>query len=139
MIILDTNVISALVLPRPNQRVVDWLDRQPASTIWTTTVTVYELYRGIATMEEGRRRNELTAAVAEILGVGLHGRIMPFDMQAAHEAARLWAARCAMGRPVHVEDNQIAGIARLRGAAIATRDTADFSGCGVQLINPWND
>ncbi len=139
MIILDTNVMSALVLPRPEPRVVAWLNDQPANSVWTTVVTVYELHRGIAVMPEGRRRSQLAHHISNILAVAFRGRIALLDVLAAEEAARLWTLRRASGRPVDTEDNQIAGIARARGAAIATRDIADFGGCGVDLVNPWTD
>ena len=139
MIILDTNVISALMLPRPDLRIGDWLDRQPAGRIWTTSVTVYELRRGVAAMPEGRRKRDLAAQITQMFDGVLNGRVVQFDAEAAVYAARIWADRRAVGQQVHIEDNMIAGIVAAHSATLATRDWRDFAGCGIAVISPWSD
>ncbi len=137
MVILDTNVISALALPRPERRILDWLDRQKAQQVWTTAVTVFELWRGIARLPEGRRRQDLEGHIPRLLASLLDGRVLAFDEAAAQNSARIWALRLEAGRPIHAEDCQIAGIALAHDAVLATRDLRDFAGCGLRLIDPW--
>ena len=137
MIVLDTNVLSALMQRRPDPRVVDWLDRQPVADVWTTTVTLFEARYGIQLLPPGQRRDRLVAAFEEALAEELEGRVLAFDAPAAAAAAELAAARRAAGRPVDVRDTLIAGIARARRAAIATRNVRHFEGCGVEVVDPW--
>ena len=137
MIILDTNVISALMLSRPDLRVQDWLDRQQAGMIWTTSVTAYELRRGVGAMPEGRRKRDLAAQISRMFEGLLNGRVIQFDAEAAVYAARIWADRRSRGQHVHIEDNLIAGIVAAHRSTLATRDWRDFAGCGISVINPW--
>ena len=137
MIVLDTNVLSALMQRAPDPRVVDWLDRQPAPDVWTTTVTLFEARYGIRLLPPGQRRDRLVAAFEEALAEELEGRVLAFDAPAAAAAAELAAARRAAGRPVDVRDTLIAGIARARRAVIATRNVRHFEGCGVEVVDPW--
>jgi toxin FitB len=138
VILLDTNVVSALMQREPDGSVVAWLDRQPEDAVWTTTVTVFEVRFGIALLEDGGRRERLEAAFDAALTIDLGGRVLPFDPPAASAAASLAAERRVSGRPVDVRDTFIAGIARARRAAIATRNTRHFEGCGLTLIDPWS-
>lgn len=137
MIILDTNVLSALMGSEPDATVVEWLDRQPAESIWTTVVTVFEIRFGLALLAAGRRRQRLERAFDRALEEDLEGRVLPFDQTAATEAAAIAARRRRAGRPVEIRDVQIAGIAAARRAAIATRHTPHFEGVGPKVVNPW--
>ena len=138
MILLDTNVVSALMQREPDGRVVAWLDRQPADAVWTTTVTVFEVRFAIGLLEDCARRERLEAAFDAALTIDLGGRVLPFDAPAASAAASLAAERRVSGRPVDFRDTLIAGIARARRAVIATRNTRRFEGCGLTLIDPWS-
>jgi len=138
VILLDTSVVSALMQREPDGLVVAWLDRQPADAVWTTTVTVFEVRFGIALLEDGARRERLEAAFDAALTLDLGGRVLPFDAPAASAAASLAAARRVSGHQVDVRDTFIAGIARARRAAIATRNTRHFEDCGLTLIDPWS-
>ena len=122
MIVLDTNVLSALMLAPPDPRVVRWLDRNPGDSMWTTAITVYEIRFGLATMPTGKRRRALESAFDRLVAIVLQNRVLDFDAAAATAAAVLAAARKRSGRPVGIRDTQIAGIALARRAAIATRD-----------------
>lgn len=137
MIIVDTNVVSELLRPIPDPRVEQWLAAQDGYDINLTAISEAELRYGIAIMEHGRRRKALADAIDRILGEDMAGRILPFDSAAAGEYATIAATRRATGRPISQADCQIAAIARSRGAAVVTRNTADFEGCGVNLIDPW--
>ncbi len=137
MILLDTNVLSALMHARPDPVVVDWLDSQAPESIWTTAVTVFEIRFGIELLSPSRRRRALEAAFDAMLRDDLGGRIAAFDFGAAEEAAKLAARRQHRGRPVDFRDTQIAGIALARRAALATRNVQHFDGLNVSLVNPW--
>jgi|SRR5271168_1896070 len=138
MIILDTNVLSALMRQTPDPGVVNWLDRQPRSSIWTTSVTVLEVRFGLQIMAVGRRRSALIHAFESVLEK-IGGRVIPFDVAAAEQASDLMASRQKNGRPRDLRDTMIAGIALAQHAALATRDTTHFDDVSVPLINPWAD
>lgn len=137
MIILDTNVISALMQSAPDPRVVAWLDRQPAESIWTTSITVFELRFGLAALPAGRRRRSLEQSLVLLLHDDLENRVLDFDSAAAVAAASLAAKRQRAGRPVDMRDMQIAGIAIARHATLATRNMKHFTDSSVPLVNPW--
>ena len=137
MIILDTNVVSALMRQVPEPPVVEWLDRQPAESVWITSVTLFEARLGIALLPAGRRRRTLQAGFEKLLGEDLENRILAFDADAAAEAATLAARRQRTGRPVDFRDTQIAGIALARRATLATRNARHFSDLEVPVVDPW--
>ena len=138
MILLDTNVISALMRRDPEPAVVDWLDGQPSESIWTTSVTVFEVRTGLHLLASGRRRHNLEHGFDALLADELEGRIQSFDTAAANAAGEIAAERQAAGRPVVIRDVQIAGIAKARRAQLATRNTRHFSDLGIELIDPWS-
>jgi predicted nucleic acid-binding protein len=138
MILLDTNVVSALMRTTPDPVVVQWLDNQPAESIWTTSVTVFEIHAGIELLERGRRRRQLDEAFSQLLAEELNGRVQSFDQAAANAAGTIAAARQRAGRVVEIRDVQIAGIASCRHATVATRNIRHFEDTGVKLINPWD-
>src|SRR5208282_5008741 len=107
MIILDTNVLSALMRQVPDQSVVGWLDRQPRTSVWTTAVTVLEIRFGLQILATGRRRTLLTGAFEELLS-RMGQRVATFDAAAAGQASNLMAARHEKGRPVDLRDTMIA-------------------------------
>jgi hypothetical protein len=138
VIILDTNVVSAMARDRPERAVRDWLDRQPRSSIWTTSVTVLEIRYGLAIMALGRARSRLERELAEVMRVDLEGRIVPFDTSAAEETAALMAERRRSGRTGELRDAMIAGIAIARHATLATRNTRHFADLPVSVVDPWS-
>lgn len=138
VILLDTNVLSELAKPQPNPAVLTWADDQNPTELYTTSINEAEMLFGMALMPAGRRRDELARGVAAIFTSLLAGRVLPFDRIVAAEYAGWAAERRIAGRQVAFPDLQIAAIAIARGAtAIATRNTKDFNGCGVPLIDPW--
>lgn len=138
MIILDTDVLSALMANAPDRAVVQWLDRQPAESIWITTVTLFEVHYGIAKLPAGRRRRELQSSIETMLADYLENRILDFDGAAAREAAALAAARDRKGRPVDARDTFIAGIALARRATLATGNVRHFGELAVPVMDPWH-
>jgi predicted nucleic acid-binding protein len=137
MIVLDTNVVSELMRPRPDGRVVRWVSEQAAGSLFTTAITEAEILLGVALLPAGKRQRLLQAAVAEMFAVEFAGRVLPFDSGATAGFADVVAARRRQGRPISHADAQIASIARCHDAAVATRNTSDFEGCAVSLVNPW--
>jgi toxin FitB len=137
VIVLDTNVISELTRQAPEPGVISWLDSLPADEVGTTAVTAAELLYGVARMPAGRRKTELAAAVLGLLGDDFRDRVLPFDEHCASRYADIVCGREALGRPIGVADAQIAAICRTAEAALATRNTDDFAGAGIELINPW--
>ncbi len=121
----------------PERLVVDWLDRQPAESVWITSITLFEVRLGLALLPAGRRRKALQDTFARLLEDDLQNRVLDFDAAAANEAAALAAARQRAGRPVDLRDTQIAGIAVARRAALATRNIRHFADLDVPLIDPW--
>jgi toxin FitB len=138
MIVLDTNVVSELLKAAPDARVVAWTKAQPWDQLVISAVTEAELLAGVAFLPEGQRRTALQGAIAAIINQALGGRVLPLDRAAAPHFAAFRAARRAAGRAIDTADAMIGAIARAHGASLlATRNTADFEGCGVQLINPF--
>ena len=137
MIILDTNVLSALMRTEPDRAVLSWLNRQPAESIWLTSVTIFEVKFGIELIAPGRRREQLASAFARMLREDFQDRVLPFDQSAAEEAATLAAQRQRSGTPVDFRDTEIAGIVLARRAILATRNLRHFQDVGVSLIDPW--
>jgi predicted nucleic acid-binding protein len=137
MIILDTNVLSALMRRAPEAFVTTWLDRQPSASVWITTITLFEAWFGLALLPSGRRRQALEAAFARLLQEDLENRVLDFDSAAATEAALLAAERQNSGRPVDLRDTQIAGIALARRATLATRNVRHFADLKISIVDPW--
>jgi len=138
VIILDTNVISALMRSEPDPVVVRWLDALPPESLWTTAITVFEVRLGLEVLAAGRRRRLLEAAFAAALEEEFEGRVLPFDQAAAQAAGRIAAERRRAGRAVEIRDVQIAGIAMARKSALATRNLRHFEGLGLDLLDPWS-
>jgi len=139
MIILDTNVLSELMRQDPDPGVLHWLDRQSSQSVWITTITLFESRLGLALLPDGHRRRALVQAFDQLLAIDLESRILPFDAEAATQAALLVADRQRAGRPVDIRDTQIAGIAQARRATLATRNLRHFEGLSVAVVNPWAD
>jgi hypothetical protein len=135
VIVLDTNVLSALM--RGERQVVDWMDRQAAESVWTTSVTLFEARVGLALLPRGRRRSALESSFARVIDEDLEGRVLDFDGAAASEAAPLAAERQKAGRPVEIRDTLIAAIALARRGTIATRNVRHFADLKVPVVDPW--
>jgi hypothetical protein len=137
MILLDTNVVSEIMRPSPDPWVGAWMSAQPVPDLFTTAINEAEIFKGIEIMAHGKKRRELVELAEAFFHVDMASRILPFDSAAAHWFAEIFALRKRAGRMVQPLDLQIAAIARQHGAVIATRNIDDFSGAGVELINPW--
>lgn len=137
MILLDTNVLSALMRRDPDPAVITWLNDQPPESVWTTAITVFEVRAGVDLLERGRRRTQLEQLFAQLLSDDLDGRVLPFDQAAAMAAETIAAQEQRAGRTVEIRDVQIAGIAYARRATLATRNVRHFEQKGVNVVDPW--
>jgi toxin FitB len=132
MILLDTNVVSEAMTRGPHPRVRRWLDAQVAETLFLSSVTVAELLFGIGALPTGKRKDNLAAALDDVLDL-FSDRVLPFDAAAADLAV---AARAA-GKGFPVPDGYIAAIAACRGLGVASRDASAFDAAGLRVIDPW--
>ncbi|MDD2878733.1 MAG: type II toxin-antitoxin system VapC family toxin [Acidiphilium sp.] len=139
MLVLDTNMLSEMMRPEPERKIVDWIVRQPSDELFTAAVCQAEILAGLAIMPKGRRRADLEEAARAMFADDFDGRILPFDTEAAAGYAEIFAARRNVGRPSGTIDLMVAAIARVRGASVVTRNVADFEGVGVAIVNPWNE
>ena len=121
----------------PAPSVVGWLDRQPAESVWITSITLFEARLGLALLPGGRRRRVLELAFEQLLVEDLEERVLDFDRPAAEAAAGLAAERQQNGRTVDMRDAQIAGIVIARRAALATRNAKHFADLTAEVVNPW--
>lgn len=138
MILLDTNVLSEFMRQQPSAQVVAWLDEQPAANVYTSAVSRAEIELGIALMPKSRRQEALREAARSMFEEDFAGRCLPFDERAARHYARIVSARMRAGRPISVEDAQIAAIALVHNMRLATRNVSDFKPiAGLDLVNPW--
>jgi toxin FitB len=137
MILIDTNVLSAMMRVAGEPAVERWFDAQPPDSVWTTTITIFEIRFGLAILAPSRRRDRLSNAFDRAIDDILGGRVLPFDRTAAETAATIAARQRQIGRPVEIRDVQIAGIAAARKATLATRNTRHFASLGITLVDPW--
>ena len=137
MFLLDTNVLSALMMMQPPPEIAAWVSDQPDDLMFTAAVCQAEILAGLAILPEGRRRAALGAAAQAMFGEDFAGRVLPFDSLAAQDYADMYAACRSTGRPTAALDLMIAAIARVNGASVVTRNVADFEASGVPIINPW--
>jgi toxin FitB len=137
MTILDTNVLSELIRTKPSPRVVSWIAKQSASELFTTSITEAEIFCGIELLTKGKRREGLLAAAEAMFAEDFAGRVFGFESDAARVFSRIAGDRRILGRPISHADAQIAAIARVRRAKLATRNVADFETCGIDIVDPW--
>ena len=138
MIILDTNVLSELMRSEPSPRVLAWVARRPATELCTTSITEAEILYGIELLVKSKRRDGLLAAAEAMFAEDLAGRIFGFESDAARVFSKIAAHRRAVGKPIGHADAQIAAIAKVLGAKLATRNGGDFEDCGLDVVDPWN-
>ena len=139
MIVLDTNVVSELMRRAPNPDVVAWVDNWPAMELAVTSVTVAEILYGIGRLDDGQRKATLQALAHAMFEEDFRDRVLPFGFEEAETYAGLVVQREHDGLPISMADAQIAAITACRGARLATRNTRDFAGLGVDVVNPWRE
>jgi toxin FitB len=137
MMVVDTNVVSEAMSVAPDARVLAWFSAQYLPDLFTTSITLAEIFYGIELLPAGKRRRGLLVAAETMFARFFGGRILTFDNHSARAFAPIAAARRQQGRPITLFDAQIAAIAATHHAVLATRNTADFEGFGLGLVNPW--
>lgn len=136
MILLDTNVVSEAMRPEPHPAVRNWLNEQPAETLYLSSVTLAELLFGIAALPAGRRKSTLESALDGLMEL-FGDRVLSFDLDAARHYAELAVTARTAGLGFPTPDGYIAAIAASRGFIVASRDTGPYQAAGLQVINPW--
>lgn len=139
MIVLDTNVLSALMLVLPDVKVAKWLNSQLRTSIWTTSVNVFEIRSGLETMPVGKRRSEKLERFEQLRVVLFEHRVADFDSSSAERAANIFAEARKKGRPMELRDTMIAGIVLANRATLATRNIKHFEDIAKFVVNPWED
>lgn len=137
MILLDTNVVSEPLRPRPEPAVLRWLDAQPFETLFLPAVGLAELMFGVAVLPAGRRQRALQTQLEQRVLAVFEQRILPFDAAAATAHAQLRVDAKNRGLAISIVDRYIAAIALAHRLTVATRDTAPFAAAGLSVINPW--
>ncbi len=135
MILVDTNIWSELVRPRPEPAVRAW-EKAQAPNLWLATVVIGELLSGAHLLEEGRRKQAFLAGYQALIEAHSH-RILGFDLAAAQLYGGIVASQMRAGRNPGTADSQIAAMALANGLALATRNVKHFGGLGLELIDPW--
>ncbi len=137
MFVLDTNVLSEAFRVQPSHRVFEWLNAQPRELLFATAISEAEMLLGVALLPIGKRRSALDEATRLLFAKDFEDRVLLFDRAAASAYAEIGAAQRRIGRPIAPLDAQIAAIARAHDAAVATRNVADFTDCGIDVVDPW--
>jgi toxin FitB len=138
MIILDTNVISEPMKPKPDARVLYWLDKQLSKAFYLTTPSLAELLSGIELLPNGHRKTTISNMLYHFKDKLFGDRVLPFDVDAAQAYAMVQSTAKKNGRAIGDFDAQIAAIAYVQGFTVATRDTSPFEAVGIPVINPWD-
>jgi len=137
MIVLDTNVVSAMMHRDVDTKIRDWLDNIPPESIWVTTITIFEVRFGIGVLAKGPRRQQLEEDFIQTIAEDFQGRVLDLDQAAAQAAASLCAQRRLRGRPIDMRDALIAGIVLSRRAELATRNFRHFDDLEISVVDPW--
>ena len=137
MYLIDTNVVSETLKPRPERRVVDWIGRQMANDLFLASISLGELVRGVRRMEDRARRERFQRWIDYDLAAQFQGRILPFDRETAVIWGEIMGDGDRVGRPKPMADAQIAAVARRHGLTLVTRNKRDFVGMEVVLLDPW--
>jgi predicted nucleic acid-binding protein len=132
--LIDTNVLSELRRPQPQQAVLDWFDQHPRRSLYLSVLTLGEIRKGIDKLPAGTRRQALDAWLSQDLPLYFSGRLLTLDAA----TAQAWGQLCArVQRPLPAIDGLLAATALHHGMTLVTRNTRDFEGLGLPLVNPW--
>ena len=137
MILLDTNVVSEVMRPKPSGNVLNWLNRHNDGDLFISSITIAEICYGLRILPTGQRRQLLQVRFEQFVSEGFACNIIDFNEPAARAYAEIMGMRKEKGRPMSLPDGQIAAIAQINHLALATRNITDFEGCGIKLINPF--
>lgn len=139
MIILDTNVISDLMLPKPNKFVANWIAHQEPDSLYTTSFNIAEILGGLQSMPSGKRQSSMTLSFKVIYTSLLEDSVLNFDYESARYYALCNQLNRQHGLNISHPDVYIAAICKQYGAILATRNSKDFLHLGMILVNPWEE
>jgi predicted nucleic acid-binding protein len=137
VILLDTNVISEIMKVSPSEIVVDWLNDQKSTELHISAVTIGEIEYGLRILPAGKRQRQLRERFERFIAAAFSQRVVAYDEAAARTYGEIMGHRREIGRPMSVPDGQIAAVARTNGFVVATRNTADFEDCGIDVVDPF--
>ena len=138
MILLDTNIVSEIMRPKPSQNVLHWLNYHSDDSLLISSITIAEICYGLRILPMGQRRSTLETKFEQFVAEGFDGRIIGFDEAAARTYAKIMGLRKEIGHPMSLPDGQIAAIAQVNQFILATRNVDDFEKCGLELVNPFD-
>lgn len=137
MILLDTNVVSEPMKPKPERAVIEWLNRQDPDTLYLASTSLAELLLGVEILPAGKRKDAFQSALTTLVSHFFGPRILSFDANTASNFASLVANARFAGKAISMADGQIAAIAATHGFMIASRDATPFLAAGLKVIDPW--
>jgi predicted nucleic acid-binding protein len=135
--LLDTNCISELVSPKPEPRVLNWMEAADEATLYLSVLTIGEIRKGVAGLTQGKRRTQLETWLEVDLQARFSGRIMPIDRAIADRWGLLTAEATRKGNPLSVIDGLLAATALRHNLTVVSRNSSDFSNTPVPVLNPW--
>ena len=133
MILLDTNVVSEVMRPSPSGLVLGWLNEMPTADLFISSISIAEICYGLQSLPEGQRRDNLVSRFEQFVEQGFSQRILDFDANAARAYGEVMASRRHMGKTMSALDGQIAAIASIHYAKLATRNVGDFEHCDIEI------
>ncbi|MBU1315248.1 MAG: type II toxin-antitoxin system VapC family toxin [Alphaproteobacteria bacterium] len=136
-VLLDTNVLSEVTRPRPTIHVLEWLDALDEDQTFISVLSLAEIRRGIALLDQGRRRDVLSEWLAADLPQRFGDRVIPVDQTVALAWGDLMAVAKRSGRGMSSMDGLIAATAIAHDLTLATRNIKDFEGLNIKLLDPW--
>lgn len=137
--LLDTCVISELIKPKPNKKVVQWLEKQEENNLYLSVLTFGEIEKGIEKSPNEARKHKLKLWVEDDLKQRFNGRVLTIDIMVASEWGRLQGSAELIGKPMPTLDGLIAVSALVNNCIVVTRNTSDMEQSKVELFNPWNE
>jgi toxin FitB len=136
--LIDTCVISELVRPSPDKKVVEWIDSQDEDRLFLSVITFGELEKGISMLDvKAPRRAKLENWVKEELTRRFEGRIIPIDFEISLRWGKIVAESKREGKLTSTIDSLLAATALQHGLSLVTRNTVDFAFANLEVFNPW--
>lgn len=135
--LLDTNCISELVRPKPERRVLEWMEAADETLLYLSVLTLGEIRKGVAALAQGKRRTRLETWLEVDLKARFFGRIIPIDSAIADRWGLLAAEAKHKGNALSVIDGLLAATALQHNLTVVSRNSSDFTNTQVQVLNPW--